>query len=72
MAFDIFVLKLCIKFTITIILVVNSERGFILWGEDVCESGKVLGRIGTGGPFFGESVDADYGFGGGVGCCPFG
>lgn len=32
----------------------------------------MLGRIRTGGAFFGESVNADYGFGGGVGTCPFG
>lgn len=41
MTLDILVLKLCIEFTtiIAIATTTNSERGFVLWGEDVCESG---------------------------------
>lgn len=72
--FDILVLKLCIEFAtiIAIASATDSEGGFILGGEYVCESGQVLGRITAGGAFFGESFNADYGSGRRVGACPFG
>lgn len=38
----------------------------------MCEVGEVLGWVRAGGTFFGESVDADDGFGRGVGVGPFG
>lgn len=37
----------------------------------MCELGQVLGWVRAGGPFFGESVDADDGFGRRVGVGPF-